>query len=306
MQLVSWFSPNGIYGIPSVRSGFAVFKRGLIAQIFFPTDRTNLDALDRNVLSILATHFKELVKRERVELAILGHADHRKGYVYNRNLGQGRADSVTEELNRLLRDEKNFSSFTGISMGEWVAAQGTKDPTLLALDRRVDIWVAAAAYELPPLDRKPYSLRIVYREFKKHKNAYSGPDGKGADSYDQGLEALGDLWVGDLNGRFRGMAIGAEDIRKRQSRYVDATHRVNGVAIDQSYTYKLGWNSEIESWKTTVKYAWGVPEPVVAVHFSDQTDMVGRKSRKVGAVFISREKADKNPFLFPAPLSPTP
>jgi hypothetical protein len=306
MQLVSWFSPNGISGIPSVRSGSVVFKRGLIAQIFFLTDRTNLDPLDRYALSMLATHLKERVKRERVELAIIGLADHRNGHVYNLNLGQGRADSVAKELNRLLYREKNFSSFTGVSLGEWVATQGTTDPALLAQDRRVDVWVTSAAYDPLPLVRRSYLLRIVHREFWKIKGNNTDPGGQGGDAFGEGLEALAELLSGELKSRFRGMAIGKEDIRTRQSRMVDATHRVNLVAIDHRHKYKIVFGGEIESWVTTVKYVWGAPLPVVAVHFTDQMDISGMKHDDLGAVYISREEVDKNPFLFPPPLSRTP
>ena len=136
MQLLSWFGQNSSSSV----LGFGGRQSKIIAQIFFPTDTTRLDVHDRLVVSMLATYLKECLKRERVELAIIGHADHRGKAEYNKSLGWDRARTVARELYRLLYSEPLFSFITCLSEGERHATQETRNPSVLAEDRRVDVW----------------------------------------------------------------------------------------------------------------------------------------------------------------------
>jgi len=92
--------------------------RGVVAQFFFPTDRSDLDSQDLRLLDQLAAHLKASLKTDRVELAIIGHADYRAPSEYNKQLGMRRAKSVARELNRRLRSKPYFSLFSALATDE--------------------------------------------------------------------------------------------------------------------------------------------------------------------------------------------
>ena len=90
-QLISWFEPEGS---PKSKD----WARGLIAQFFFPTDKNELDRQDFWVIKQLAAHLRNVLRCERVELAIVGHADYRGNPGYNEDLAMRRVKSVSREL----------------------------------------------------------------------------------------------------------------------------------------------------------------------------------------------------------------
>jgi outer membrane protein OmpA-like peptidoglycan-associated protein len=82
MQQVSWFDSGGR---PS--NGSTV-----IAQIFFQTNETKLDLVDRIVITKLAQYARaELRARGKADFVIVGRADHRGDVKYNQRLGAARA-----------------------------------------------------------------------------------------------------------------------------------------------------------------------------------------------------------------------
>ena len=292
-QLISWFEPEGS---PKSKD----WARGLIAQFFFPTDENNLDRQDFWVIKQLAAHLKNVLKHERVELAIVGHADYRGNSGYNENLAMRRVKSVSRELSGLLRSEPYFATYSALAAGEQYAVQGTRDDLVLARDRRVDVFSSGARLlvgDLPKLVRTPQLLRVVSRHFDDFKQAYSGPTAPDDDFYfKQGLEAIAELLFGD-----RKAVRGKENVNLRQYRYFDASHRVNRIHIKVVYTYETPWGGEIETWSTDVSYEWGRPQRTVVVSYSTTNRMVG-ESTSSRTVLLRREEADKDPFLFPPPL----
>jgi hypothetical protein len=297
-QLKSWFDLQ-------VSPASQFWGKGLIAQFFFPTDKSDLDLHDRWVLWSLVAHLRHSLQRERVELAIIGHADHRGDSTYNQKLGLRRAKTIAGELNGLLRSEPNFSAYSGLALassaGERYAMQGTRDARALAQDRRVDVRSSSARYvlpELPLLELKPQLARLVYREFRKINHTYHGPGGQGKDTFDEGIEALVELLVDLIEDA---KVPGNERVDKRQYRYFDATYRVNRVEIHTHHFYKSGWGYELETLETTVKYTWGVPRSIVEVHHLDTWDLLTKKGSRRHTTQLSREKADKDSFFFPPP-----
>jgi hypothetical protein len=297
-QLISWYEPNGS---PKSKN----WATGLIAQFFFPTDKSNLDQHDLWVIKQLADHLRSVLRRERVELAIVGHADYRGKFGYNKDLAMQRVRSVTRELSRVLRFEPYFAAYSALAAGERCAVQGTRDELVLAGDRRVDVFSSTARLlsgNLPKLERSPQLQRVVYRHFRDFKKTSSEPGGSDSDAFGEGLEALAELFFSDHNAKVRGK----EEVNRRQYRYFDALYRVNRVYINDVYTYKLGWGVEIERWSTDVKYEWGPPQPTVVVNYSSTNKMIGKESTSHRTVLLRRENADKDPFFFPPPLFKNP
>ena len=299
MQLLSWFDPNR----PIPPQGGSGLQK-IIAQIYFTTDKANLDSHDRQVLRLLAAHLKARQKRERLEIAIMSHADHRGDVDYNKALSRRRAAAVVRELERLVGTAPNYNVIMAVSSrGEQHAAQGTDNPSLLAGDRRVDIWVTDGSPfpKSPSLPQQTKVKRLTYRSFYKLESEYQGPSGQPKSATDQGIEAIGKLIMAWINNEFGQVVIGTESVAKRGFKTIDVNHRVNQVDIVIRHEVSGGWNSEFEEWKTTVQYTWGVAAPVVTVRVEKRYKNDIRRGEEVSVRTnkISRKEADKDPFLFP-------
>ena len=128
---------------------------GLLGQIFFPTDRYDLDAGDVAALHKLVAAVQALPPDGRGTIKLLGLADHRGTEQHNLQLGQERATAVETYLKTRLGADPRLAIEPPVSLGE---QPGNGD---LAAQRRVDIvgapivagWrppVAGAAH-LPPM-----------------------------------------------------------------------------------------------------------------------------------------------------------
>lgn len=296
MQLLSWFSIDGSSRDPAI-------GKGVIAQFYFPTNSSELDSSDRGVLSLCAAHLRQILQRERVELAIIGHADHRGNTAYNKALGTRRAQSVASEFNRQLGGSKNFTSFSALSQGERYAAQGTTDQLAMAQDRRVDVWSTTAKgysfQELPALDSTPRALRPVvrvFREFEGPQAEANVPDSPAFDALTFGIDQFVDWVKGGQT------VIDLREIKgAAEYREIDATHRVNVVKIHATTETDHAMGSGVYSgWDTKVTYIWGVAQPMVTVQLTDvQKWFGGPPKTTVSTKVLSRKEADANPFYFP-------
>lgn len=306
-QLKSWFDPTGT---PASQ----VWGKDIIAQFFFPTDKSDLDFHDLWVINKLAAHLRNALMRDRVELAIVGFADYRGSSGYNKELGMRRARSVARMLNRLLRSEPLFSSFSALAQGERYAVQGTQDESVLARDRCVSVWSSTGYLgtpSLPPLQREPQLLRMVYRHFGdiKPQSTLAANTG-GGDAVNDGIAALGDLIKSAIFDQRVGKwkIQGNEDMRSRQYKHFNASDRVNRIDIDFVHKYEVFFGGEMDSFLTDVKYDWGKPQPYLTVNYSSEFRLFGKPDKTPfrETVRISRAQADKEPFFFPPPLFSTP
>jgi hypothetical protein len=306
MQLKSWFDLH--HATPQ---GFDwVAGRGVVAQFFFPTDRTDLDPEDLDVANRLAAHLRAQLKTDRVELAIIGHADYRASIEYNKQLGMRRAKSVARALNVLLRTEPNFSLFSALSAGEQYARQRALDEQVLARDRRVDVWSSTAAAAVipnrpPPMERPPVLQRLVYRSYGSITAEWWRSDKTQGDPLGEAIKGATLLILKKALGM--DPVPGYENIDARRYSYVDANFRVNVVDIDTGHYVGVGGGNKVEVYDTFVRYTWGFPRAVVIVNKVTRHtfDGIGKKVVTVEQVkgrTISRDVADKDRFFFPPPL----
>jgi outer membrane protein OmpA-like peptidoglycan-associated protein len=98
-------------------------REGLVAQVFFATDQSNLDPSDRNTLLQVYNYYAKLLagptlrrERPRVHFRLVGYADYRGGETHNLNLSSKRAATVAEYFSPL-RSSPNFSQGI-VAMGE--------------------------------------------------------------------------------------------------------------------------------------------------------------------------------------------
>lgn len=298
MQLKSWFEIEGSSRNP-------ITRKGVIAQFYFPTNSSDLDPEDRRILSQCADHLRRVLKRERLELAIIGHADHQGDTNYNKALGSRRAESVASEFNRQLRSEQNFSSFSGLSEGEKFSVQGAKDQQAMAHDRRVDVWsTTAEGYTipaLPKLDIKPMLMRPVSRVFREVQ-----VDSHVSPGLDPTTEMV-DFWANFLVDLIKGgqkVVPGIELVRDRIYKNTDATYKAISIDIHTLFRIEQSMAATAMEWLTTVSYHWGVAHPIVIVNLKQDDEICGKS--KIGTrstLYLSRKKADRDPFYFPPPLS---
>lgn len=136
-QLNSWFKPYGDSSYP-----------GLIAQIFFPTDVSDLDNNDRMVLDALFNEYSIHLLGHKIHFTFVGHADLRGTEPYNYGLSTRRAKSVQSYVRNSLSSYDYFSSSV-VAFGEIGASTNS-----LAGDRRVDIicsYVPKKRIQLKPI-----------------------------------------------------------------------------------------------------------------------------------------------------------
>lgn len=112
---------------------------GLIGQIYFVTDSDTLDARDQTTMNTLRPFSMFFLGGQRIHMWCKGYADHRWRVTYNQDLGQRRANTVQQHLNRMFRNAYFTSS--AISLGEDLAYAPQPSETEMASDRRVDIFV---------------------------------------------------------------------------------------------------------------------------------------------------------------------
>jgi OmpA family len=309
MQFKSWFDLH--HATPQ---GFDwVAGRGVVAQFFFPTDRSDLDLEDLDVANRLAAHLRGQLKTDRVELAIIGHADYRASIEYNKQLGMRRAKSVARALNGLLRTEPNFSLFSALSAGEQYAKQRALDEQVLARDRRVDVWSSTAAAavipnRLPfPTERQPVLQRLVRREYESVKAESWRADKTQGDPLGEAIKSGSVLILKKALGMDSPVP-GDENIDARRYRYVDANFRVNVVDIDTDHYLSVQGGGKVDVNYTSVSYTWGFPRAVVVVNKVARHRFNGalKKVEQVKGRTIKRDVADKDQFFFPPPLFSNP
>ena len=302
MQLASWFDSKGANEAVSP---------GVIAQIYFRTNEVKLDAADRRALESLVAYVRyRLAREERVELAIVGHADHRGGATYNQKLGLERAKAVARELNTELHYDRLqyhrfFSGFTGVSSGETYAVQRSREAVTLAADRRVDVWLTNPFYrlrELPPLDNTLTYQRLVHSEYAQVNAKQYSKDSTGQIEDFTG-EALKSLTLAAIDKLLGTHVPGVEGVKYRRYAPKNTGYRVNVVNITTYYRFETVSGGEVESWLTDVDYTWGSPLPVLLVSHVTVSNVQGMPEKKsIATKTILRGEADQKSFFFPPPL----
>lgn len=121
----------------------------LVAQIYFPTDRSNLDSQDKDELDKLAAYYAIVMRANAmVDMTFEGHADYRHTEKHNRQLSLERAYSVKSYIDAQFGGPTKYSS-KAKGLGE---SESGDD---LAQDRRVDVFVSVKANPTPIPVPKP-------------------------------------------------------------------------------------------------------------------------------------------------------
>lgn len=139
LQLPSWCDPFGSRRV-----------EGLVGQIYFPTDGSELDGQDRAELAKLRSEFSTILLGRRVHFWCVGHADERARMTYNRDLAQRRADVVKRHLDSFFHGARNYSAAGSYSRGELEAHFPVPSQQQMASDRRVDVFTSLLR-QRPPL-----------------------------------------------------------------------------------------------------------------------------------------------------------
>ncbi len=298
MQERSWFRATGApWAHPNI-----------VAQVFFPFDRSNLDASDHLVLDRMVRAYHPLVVRgTRIELKFVGHADQRGNVLYNQKLGQTRATVVKGYLDRYLNWHRNYSSVQTTSPGELHAAQGRATRQRMAEDRRVDIYSSHVAQRhvigqpIAITDNTQRIPRIVFRSFSRRAvTPLAGPPGASpsdrADERAFGRQILDAIVGGEREDFIAGPEGGRPSIE-----YYPVTFAVNDVIkkMHEEVTWERD-TVERRSTTTTVRYTWGPPRPIVRLRTHIVRDVFGRRTQDEWRTrYYTRAEADSIPFIFP-------
>lgn len=316
-RTTSWFDPRAT-------AEAAAARQAVISQFFFDTNARGTRPGDQPVLSKLISHLRIVLNEGPVELALIGHADHRGAKAYNKLLARDRVAAVASGLNRALSGTQNFSQVGGFARGEARAVQGTEDPEVLAWDRRVDVYSSSLIYEWPELrgqmEYVPGVLRIASMEWIKAD--FSGMEFRGKRSGDAFTDHVKGMVTDWLNGRIDPsadprapghkaipLAPGREREWKRRLREVDPAHRVTAIEITATQKDTSSLAGMLASLTTKVAYTWGKPSPYIAVTYdyrsSTTFSLLGdadkpafETSRHVN-MMVPRKAAERSPFFFP-------
>jgi hypothetical protein len=294
MQMPSWCDERA----------FDALSASVVARVYFPFNRSELDAHDEWVLRKVGNNVQHLLfQGKRVELHIVGHADRRGSDVSNMKLGRARAKTVARLLQKRFAQEKNFNAFANLSSyGERYAHQGRATEAEMAADRRVDIWLTNPFYRLPdlePLGSTSYSMRLVSREYAMVSAESAKPGGE--DIISKGIT---NLTLAAIDKLFPVHVLGQEDLKSRVYRPTHAGYRVTTVDIETHYSYQSVVGGEVESWFTYVTYTWGPAykrdDPVV-IHYTQVTTIQGKAKPPSSQTKIIRQW-QLDPFFNPPPL----
>jgi len=134
-------------------------REGLVAQIFFATDQSDLDTSDRNALLQVYNYYSHLLvgpalrrERPRVHFKFVGYADYRGSEKHNLNLSGERAAAVAEYFSPL-KSSPTFSQGL-VAMGEAehpqaVTPGGGSVSAQLNRYRRVDVIARPVLTKVP-------------------------------------------------------------------------------------------------------------------------------------------------------------
>ncbi len=292
-RTISWFDPH-------TSAEAAIARQAVISQFFFNTDVRTIRPADNFVLNKLILHLRNNLRERRVELALVGHADHRGKEAYNMDLAHDRCEAIASVLNRELRHTQKYSHISGTAMGEARATQQSKDAAVLDWDRRVDVYSSSLIYAWPDIRNKmkfiPGVMRISHMEWIKadYKAPSTRPEGLG--DFIKGKAV--DWIVSKILPEENPLAPGKEREWERRLREVDPAYRVTAVKITAMDEDALGMLSSLT---TKVTYTWGVPTPNITVNYEYRsTNWIGFGERKERAkLTLSRSAAERSPFYFP-------
>lgn len=135
VQHPSWFDPKGYFKGEKLE-----YPEGwLVSQIYFPTNKSELDDQDKEALNLLYKVYSVgLLGPKRQKFVFIGNADHRGKKKYNRWLALNRATSVKTYIDRKVGQASSYIS-QAYSRGE-KNARYTWMPMEMAMDRRVDVF----------------------------------------------------------------------------------------------------------------------------------------------------------------------
>lgn len=238
-------------------------RRGIVSQIYFETAEHSVrgdgvDALDRLASAVRAWTNGQ---NRRVQVAVVGHADHRGSQPYNHDLGERRAKSVLQTLMRNV-GHAAFDGFAIDSRGEDDANQfGNRSE--LANDRRVDVIDVYSTPHAPfPVRKSDRLCRITKRTFRKSK--FERDHFYGKDTVSEAIDAWKDFWYGP--GSFAQKdKLGDELIKARHFRGLPVPYRVNRVEFDIKFDLINVRGGFEYRWTTTATYHWGPPSKIGTV-----------------------------------------
>jgi hypothetical protein len=146
-QNPSWFDASGFH-----KGERLLYPEGwLVAQIYFRTNKYDLDANDKDVIDkIYAVYSPGFLGATRQWFRFVGYADHRHTKRYNEGLAMNRAYAVKKYLDNKFKTFNSYAS-EARTRGEKYAKH-TRDPRVLAGDRRVDVF---APYRVQTTIRVP-------------------------------------------------------------------------------------------------------------------------------------------------------
>jgi type IX secretion system PorP/SprF family membrane protein len=106
-------------------------KKGddIVAPVYFDTDKYDIKPSEESKLKELA----EIMKRDKIKIEIVGHADDRGTYEYNQTLSEQRANATFKYLVKLGCPE---NSFIMVGRGETEPAQKGQDEKARQMNRR--------------------------------------------------------------------------------------------------------------------------------------------------------------------------
>ncbi len=243
----------------------------VVGQIFFATAKHHLDGEARRALGELGRAVGRASARRRVQFAAIGHADHRGRQPYNRDLGARRAGAVLAELYRRVPASALFDGYSLSwpsldSRGEQSAAQGTRDPDELALDRRVDLYDVYASPKPPPPAPAPKLERVTLWKFRYTTHEPLSFDPK-PDPTGEGVEALAELILGPAIDRAvptdRVLTPSQAIAKGRQVSAVTAklplSDRVNRIVVEIDSETRFNKGTRFDHRHTTLRLVWGSP-----------------------------------------------
>jgi hypothetical protein len=129
----------------------------LIGQIFFVTDKSNLDDADMAELEKIVSAYPFRLNTRNVPFQYRGHADYRHTKEHNQNLSEQRAQAVANYVGDPARlgGYPNYGANV-IGMGvDWRSKHFPPDSATLSIYRRVDIYAPPAKRDPPPPQKDP-------------------------------------------------------------------------------------------------------------------------------------------------------
>ncbi len=298
-QLDSWYDARGRNRRPS---GPIRQVKGLVGQVYFPTNKHVLDRKDGSVLDRLVRDVARTSRRERVELVMEGHADHRGASANNERLARKRANAVALYVIKRV-PAKYFNTYSVFSLGERRARPNVSGDQRTAFDRRVDIWNSFGV-DLPAFETAravPRVVRLTKRVFVDVKGTISMSSVNAPDP----ISDLIDLAAEINDALDESVVRGRESPRSRHYRSFDARYRINAVSIEELYQYKIVTGGDLDTWTTTITYEWGPPRRLVAVNVRRlqrlPTDSSPKRVSEEKSLF-RRSRVEKSPLLNPPPV----